>query len=65
MDAKLNGQSAQILTFPSAKRATAVNLSRKARFAAEVAALPLTRTDYGSGWYHDAAIEDASSERKN
>ena len=34
--------------------------------ASEVAeALRLKRTDFGSGWYHDSAIEEAGRDKKN
>ncbi|TIX84161.1 MAG: DUF2735 domain-containing protein [Mesorhizobium sp.] len=47
-------QSAKILMFPVAARASASNLSGKAKFAAELASLR-NRADFGSGWYHEAA----------
>lgn len=56
--------SAKILMFPTAVRAPASNLSGKAKFAAELASLRNNHTDYGSGWYHEAAIEEAEQDRK-
>jgi hypothetical protein len=57
--------SAKILMFPLAARASASNLSGKAKFAAELASLRGVRTDFGDGWYHDAAIEDARLDRRS
>ena len=54
--------SAKILMFPVAARASASNLSGKAKFAAELASMRDKLTDYGSGWYHEAAIEEAAIE---
>ncbi|TIO05333.1 DUF2735 domain-containing protein [Mesorhizobium sp.] len=58
-------QSAKILMFPVAARASASNLSGKAKFAAELASLRSNRTDFGSGWYHEAAIEEAKQDRES
>lgn len=58
-------QSAQILMFPTAKRAAAANLSRQAKFAAQAAALPVAHTDFGDGWYHEAAIQEEARDRRN
>ncbi|CAN7736000.1 DUF2735 domain-containing protein [Mesorhizobium sp. LjNodule214] len=57
--------SAKILMFPVAARAVASNLSGKAKFAAELASLRNDLTDFGSGWYHEAAIEEAQQDRKS
>lgn len=65
MDTTRHRQSAQILTFPTAKRAAAINLSRQAKFAAEVAALRSQKIVSGDSWYHEAAIEEAARDRKN
>ena len=56
--------SAKILMFPVAARASASNLSGKAKFAAELASLRDVRTDFGNGWYHEAAIEEAQQDRQ-
>jgi hypothetical protein len=63
MEISSTRQSATILTFPTAARASASNLGGKAKFAAELASLRNVRTDYGSGWYHEAAIAEAEQER--
>ncbi|QND64864.1 DUF2735 domain-containing protein [Mesorhizobium loti] len=57
--------SAKILMFPAAARVTASNLSGKAKFAAELASLRGVRTDFGDGWYHDAAIEEEAQGHKS
>ncbi|MEO5759093.1 MAG: DUF2735 domain-containing protein [Mesorhizobium sp.] len=56
--------SAKILMFPVAVRASASNLSGKAKFAAELASLRGVRADFSDGWYHEAAIDEAEQERK-
>jgi hypothetical protein len=58
-------QSAKILMFPVAARGSASNLSGKAKFAAELASLRNVRADFESGWYHEAAIEEAKQDRKS
>ena len=57
--------SAKILMFPLAARAAASNLGVKAKFAAELASMRDHLTDFGSGWYHEAAIEEAQHDRKS
>jgi hypothetical protein len=52
--------SAVILSFPTATRRAALNLSNKAKFAAELAALPRMNVDTDA-WYHQAAIDDADT----
>ena len=65
MDTTRLRQSAQILTFPTAKRAAATILSKKAKFAAEVAALRSKKIVSSDAWYHQAAVEEAARDRKN
>lgn len=65
MDARTARPSAKILTFPTASRAAAVILSRQAKFAAEVAALRSQKIVLSDSWYHQAAIEDVASDRRN
>jgi hypothetical protein len=65
MDTTQLRQSAQILTFPTAKRAAATILSKKAKFAAEVAALRSKKIVSSDAWYHQAAVEEAARDRKN
>lgn len=56
--------SAKILMFPLAARRSALNLGAKAKFAAELAALRDTHADV-DGWYHEAAVEEESQQRKS
>jgi hypothetical protein len=65
MDANTNRPSAQILAFPAGGRRTASFLSAKAKFAAEVRALRKLKIAPETAWYHQDAIESASSSRKN
>ena len=65
METTSHRQSAQILTFPTAKRSAATNLSRQAKFAAEVAALRTQTIASSDSWYHQAAIDEAGRDRKN
>ncbi|MCV3209520.1 DUF2735 domain-containing protein [Mesorhizobium sp. YC-39] len=57
--------SAKILMFPVAARASASNLSGKAKFAAELASLRNVSTDFGDAWYHEVAIEEAEQARES
>lgn len=52
-------QTAQILAFPLARRLAAKNLSKRAKFAAEVAAMRSEKTVAIDGWYHQAAIDES------
>jgi hypothetical protein len=63
MQANQQSRSATILTFPTAARRSALILSNKARFAAELAALKGKPADI-DGCYHQAAI-DAETKPRN
>lgn len=65
MEMNQHHQTAQILTFPTARRVAAAILSRKAKFAAEVAKLRAQKVVNIDGWYHAAAIEDEARDRGN
>lgn len=66
MSANIQRESAKIYAFPTKAQLASGYRRDKATMEAEVtAALRLKRTDFGSGWYHDAAIEEAASGRKN
>ncbi|HVW57485.1 MAG TPA: DUF2735 domain-containing protein [Rhizobiaceae bacterium] len=54
-------QTAQILAFPLARRLAAKNLSKRTKFAAEIAALRAEKAVATDGWYHQAAIEESES----
>jgi hypothetical protein len=53
------------LAFPAGGRRTASFLSAKAKFAAEVRALRKLKIAPETAWYHEDAIEGASSSRRN
>jgi hypothetical protein len=67
MAANIQHQTAKIYAFPTRAQLAAGYRRDMSAMALEVAdALRLKRTDFGSGWYHDAAIEDnAVHEKKN
>ena len=66
MAANLQRETAKIYAFPTRTQLTAGYRRDMSAMASEVAdALRLKRTDFGSGWYHDAAIEEAGSDKKN
>jgi hypothetical protein len=48
-------ETAQIIPFPSRTRGSKASL-RDARRGVE--RLPIAVCDYGSGWYHDAAVQE-------
>ncbi len=58
-------QSAKILAFPQRQRASASVLGNKAKFAAEIAALRKLKIASDSGWYHEAAIDEAGKDRRH
>ena len=60
MQTNQQSRSAVILAFPTAARRSALILSNKAKFAAELTALPKARVDTDA-WYHQAAIDDADT----
>ncbi len=65
MNTNLNRGSAEIIPFPSRARTTAGELRDVAK---PVAKFPLPRAVQiasGSGWYHEAAIQDADRTLKN
>lgn len=64
MQVTLSRPSAKILMFPLAARKSALNLGSKAKFAAELAALPGEHVDF-DGWYHEAAVEEEDQQRKS
>lgn len=64
MNIQTERRTAKILMFPTAAVRSALILSNRDKFAAELARLDCAATEFGSGWYHDAAIADAHN-RKN
>ena len=57
--------SATIHQFPARGRFAAVGDHGEAQAATNLVALRAPKTVYGSGWYHDEAIQDADRPRKN
>jgi hypothetical protein len=62
MTTSTSGGSAQIYQFPPRGR-FALNAGDDSRISLEAQALP--KVVYGSGWYHDAAIQEAERPRSN
>ena len=58
MSTTAHRETAKIYTFPVGQDAVRRRLAIQAQKGAEIAAQRLPRMDSGSGWYHDAAIED-------
>jgi hypothetical protein len=58
-------QSAKIYQFPVRIRPTAAGSREQAMIAGNVAAPRLARAAFGSGWYHDAAIQEAERPARN
>ncbi|WP_341988759.1 DUF2735 domain-containing protein [Azorhizobium sp. AG788] len=54
--------TAKIYAFPLRGRATTASHDDAARLMADMAQAPAV--DFGSGWYHDAAIQDAKRSDK-
>ena len=54
-------QSAKIIQFPTVRRVARGNAKPVARKVVEQT--PAVTVESGSGWYHDAAIQDAGTAR--
>ena len=66
MAANIQRETAKIYAFPTRGQLAAGYRRDVSTMASEVAeALRLKRTDFGSGWYHDSAIEEACRDKKN
>ena len=66
MTANIQRETAKIFAFPTRAQLAAGYRRDVSAMASEVAdAIRLKRTDFGSGWYHDAAIEEIGPEKKN
>lgn len=60
-----NRESAKIYAFPARVRTAAViGGGEQAKPVADLASRRLPKTVFGSGWYHDAAIEEAAQQPK-
>ncbi len=56
--------TAKIYLFPTKARPPAGHVDESKR-KADVVSPPIATTEFGSGWYHEEAIEDAERNRKN
>jgi hypothetical protein len=65
MNTDLNRGSAEIIPFPSRARTIAGELRDVAKPVAQFPLPRAVKVASGSGWYHEAAIEDAERERSN
>lgn len=54
-------QTAKVIQFPLERRVVRGNTQSVARKSVEQT--PVVTVDAGSGWYHDAAIQDANTAR--
>lgn len=64
MQTSQQSRSAVILALPTAARRPALNLSNKAKFAAELAALRDDHLDIDA-WYHQAAIDGEEDRQRD
>jgi hypothetical protein len=58
-------ESAKIYQFPSGGRTSLRASGEPAEATAELASRRVAKTACGSGWYHEAAIEEAERELKS
>ena len=65
MPANPQRETATIYMFPAGGCAKSAEALRKARFAAEVAAIRGSNMVYGDSWYHDEAIQEADKTAKH
>lgn len=64
MTAGLQRESAKIYQFPSRGRMAAGGRREDAKPALELTLPRASRVEYGSGWYHEAAIQEAEQGRR-
>ena len=65
MNTSPNRGSAEIIPFPSCARKNSGDLRDIAKPATTLASSLAAKVASGTGWYHDAAIQDAERSRKN
>ena len=65
MNTNLNREPAEIIPFPSRARTTLGELRDVAKPVAKVPSPRAVKIASGSGWYHEAAIQDADRTFKN
>jgi hypothetical protein len=56
--------SAKIYQFPVRARTTSASNREQTKSSAEFTSPQITETTFGSGWYHEAAIQEAEQLRK-
>ncbi len=59
MDTNVRRESAKIYEFPRRPRGLADTYRRGDRLAAELSSVHAPTIEFGSGWYHQAAVEEA------
>jgi len=64
MSANFRQESAKILEFPRRPGATVVGL-RGDKIGPATRFPPLPYADFGSGWYHEAAVQEVDRSRKS
>ena len=64
MNINASRETAKILQFPRRTRAGAPGLGRDLSWTAAAQLEPCPAVDFGSGWYHQAAVEDDKRGRK-
>ncbi len=65
MSANPQRESATIYMFPAGGRARSPEAVRKARFAAEIAALRVSNAVCSDSWYHEEAVREAAEPAKH
>jgi hypothetical protein len=58
------GETAKIYAFPSRARNNGIRQREQAAPLTDLVSRRLPRVEFGSGWYHDAAIEDAQTDAR-
>jgi Protein of unknown function (DUF2735) len=58
MSTEFYRESAKIYQFPVRSLATAASRRNQVKSGRDLRMPEVTATDFGSGWYHDAAIQD-------
>ena len=64
MNTNFYRESATIYEFPAGGRAAFGSLRDASKPAADITSLCVPKTVFGSGWYHEAAVEEAERARK-
>ena len=64
MSTDIQRESARIYAFPARARKSGSRVNEQPASVVELALRRLPNVDFGSGWYHEAAIEDAQKETK-